>query len=337
MSPQGWLDVHTHFALPITDDEASVIVQQMRDAHFMVTSPAQIQWTAEKVLEYNDHAGVAMSLLSYIPPKHDKLRVANDFAHDIVKQNPHRFGYLAALPTDDADACLEEIKRVQAFDDPISDGFAVTTIYNGTSLSAPSLDSVWKVLDEQKAVVHIHPNAYSPSTYGRTVALVDVAFDTTQIAVDMLYKGVFRRFPNIKFIFAHCGGALPALSGRIKLLGTEPWVPNPLNLTREEIENALGSLYVDTAATAKSGLVPALRMVGKDNCVYGADCGVPCSSWGTMDENIRDVTAVEKEMALPNGTVRENTWKLFPRARERAERATQHSVGTSIGKRNEHL
>ncbi|RVX71649.1 hypothetical protein B0A52_03833 [Exophiala mesophila] len=319
MAPKGYLDVHCHFFPAISEDTASQLVTQLRQANFMVESTSQIHWSAEGIIEYNDHAGVAMALLSYVTNPHDKLRAGNDYAHRIVQQYPSRFGHLLALPTDNAGACLKEIQHGDEYDEPKPDGYAVTTQYNGVLLSDPSLEPVFAELDKRSAILHIHPNAYLPGEYGKPSALIDVAFDTCRVATDMLYKGVFRRYPNIKYIFAHCGGALPALSGRLSLLGSESWVPNPENLTKQEIESQLSKLYVDTAATAKTGLEPAAKMVGWSHCLYGADCGVPCSTWKTMDENMMDVAAREADAGVEQGTVRDNTWRLFPAAAKRAE------------------
>ncbi|KAE8160410.1 hypothetical protein BDV40DRAFT_302336 [Aspergillus tamarii] len=139
----------------------------------------------------------------------------------------------------------------------------------------------------------------------------------------MLYNGVFRRFPDIKFILAHCGGALPVLSGRLVLLGTEEWVPNPNDITRKEIEEQLGRLFVDTAATVKAGLQPALRMVGLENVVFGANCGMPCSTEQTMEEYRKDILDFETRNDIPRGTILANGWKLFPQA---AARITANAV-----------
>jgi predicted TIM-barrel fold metal-dependent hydrolase len=321
MAPKGYLDVHCHFFPDISDEVASQLVAQLRAAHFLVEKPSQLQWSAEGIIEYNEHAGVAMALLSYVARTHDGLREGNDYAHRIVQQYPNRFGHLLALPTDDTEACLREIQHGDEYDEPKPDGYAVNTQYNGVLLSDARLAPVFENLDARGAVVHVHPNAYLPGEYCKPSALIDVAFDTCRVATDMLYKGVFRKYPNIKFIFAHCGGALPALSGRLSLLGAESWVPNPEKLTKQEIEWQLSRLYVDTAATAKTGLEPAAKMVGWSHCVYGADCGVPCSTWDTMDENLRDVAAREADAGVEPGTVRDNTWKLFSAAAKRAERS----------------
>ena len=202
---------------------------------------------------------------------------------------------------------------------PVADGFAVSTVYNGVMLSDGRLEVVWEELQRRRAVVHVHPNAMAGPSQGRPSPLIEVAFDTCRTAVDMLYKGVFRRYPDITFVFAHCGGALPVLSGRLSLLGTEVWMPNPEKITREEIETQLGRLWVDTAATAKTGLAPAMRMVGWEHCVYGADCGVPCSTDDTMEENRMAVLEVEKREMGQEGRVGMNGWKLFPAAAKRAK------------------
>ncbi|KAF4627349.1 hypothetical protein G7Y89_g10800 [Cudoniella acicularis] len=315
MAPNGWLDIHGHFTVPTSDEALKEQLKLFHSVHFMVSEPWT--WSPERVLPYLDSANVTMQMLSYLPRNLTALKNANDFGASIVKQHPSRFGLLLALPTDNVTACLEEIKRGDTFDIP-NDGYALLTVYNNVMLSDDSLEPLYKELDARGAVCHVHPDANKRGNDGRPSPLIDVAFDTARVATDMLYKGVFRRYPNIKFVFGHCGGALPVLSGRISLLGTESWVPNPLKLTREEIERSLGHLYVDTAATAKTGLAPAISMVGIEHIIYGADCGVPCSTDATMAENQKDVIDIENKLG-ETGSMARNGWDLFPAAAKRAE------------------
>ncbi|KAL9612462.1 MAG: hypothetical protein Q9167_002934 [Letrouitia subvulpina] len=316
MAPNGWLDIHGHFTVPMSDEALQEQLELFHSVNFMVSQPWT--WTPEGMLPYLDSANVTMQMLSYLPRTLDALKSANDYGALIVKQHPSRFGLLLALPTDNATACLDEIKRGDKFDIP-NDGYALLTVYNNVTLSDDSLEPLYEELDARGAVCHVHPDANKNGTDGRPSPLIDVAFDTARVATDMLYKGVFRRYPNIKFVFGHSGGALPVLSGRLSLLGAESWVPNPLNLTRQEIERSLGNLYVDTAATAKTGLSPALKMVGAKHVVYGADCGVPCSTDATMAENQQDVVDIENQVLGHSGSIASNGWALFPAAAKRAE------------------
>ncbi|KAI8947351.1 hypothetical protein F4801DRAFT_561205 [Xylaria longipes] len=317
-SPRGWLDIHGHFSLPLSEKE---LEKQLASFHAIDFLASELRsWSAEDVLPYLDRANVTMQMLSCIPKTLDVLRKTNDYGAGIVSKYPSRFGLLLALPTDNVVACLDEIKRGDMFDVP-NDGYALNTIYNGVMLSSETLEPLLQELDARKAVCHVHPDAFKKGSDGRPSPLIDVAFETARTITDMLYKGVFRRYPNIRWVFAHSGGALPALSGRISLLGTESWVPNPLNLTRKEIEESLASLYVDTAASAKTGMYPAAQMVGIKHIVYGADCGVPCSTEATMTENQKDVMDIERLFVGHAGTVGQNGWNLFPAASARAGRA----------------
>ncbi len=112
-------------------------------------------------------------------------------------------------------------------------------LYNGVYLSDPRLEPVWAELEHRKAVVFFHPNA-TTSAWDRPGALMEVAFQTAYVIVDMLYAGVFRRHPNIRFIIAHCGGALPPSPAGSLPNGAISWVPNPQNITRDEISEVLG-------------------------------------------------------------------------------------------------
>ena len=134
----------------------------------------------------------------------------------------------------------------------------------------------------------------------------------------MLYARIFLRFPRIQFVLAHAGGALPALAGRLELLGAESWVCNPQGVTREEIARQLGGLHVDTAASARTRIPAAVAMRGPKKCVYGSDCGVPCSTEETIRANQADLTVVERRFGLKENSFGENGWKLVPNAAKRA-------------------
>lgn len=258
----GWIDIHGHFTPPTSPEDREKRWNAMREAKFMVPEP--FEWSPESTLAYLDKAGVAMQMLSNMPKQLNALKESNDYAASLVRKYPSRFGLLAALPTDNPEAALAEIER--ATHELHTDGFAVTCNYNGIFLGDSSLDPVWAELNRRQAVVFVHPDAYAPASMGRPSPLIEVAFETTRTVVDMLYAGIFRKFPSITFILAHAGGALPVLSGRLKLLGTEPWVPNPNDITQREMQEQLARLYLDTAATAPTGMAPALHMVSPDHC-----------------------------------------------------------------------
>jgi hypothetical protein len=66
-----------------------------------------------------------------------------------------------------------------------------------------------------------------------------------------------------------------------------------------------------------------VKMVGVEHVIYGADCGVPCSTAATMEENRGDIMDFEKSIGLPEGTIAGNGWRLFPQAAKRAESAAE--------------
>ena len=309
-----WIDVHAHFTPPTTPEARHARWQAMRAELFLIPEPHQ--WSAEATLDYMDRAGIAMQMLSNIPKVLQDLQASNDYAASLVAQYPARFGLLAALPTDDPTAALAEIERASS--ELHADGFAVTCCYNGIYLSDPRLEPVWAELDRRHAVVFAHPNAWASASMGRPSPVLEVAFETARTVVDMLYAGVFRRHPNLTLVLAHCGGAPPAFSGRLFLLGTEPWVPNPERITQQEMRETLASLYLDTAATGSAHtLAPALAIITSDHLVYGSDCGVPCTTEATMAANIEALLSFTGSTHEQIESIGHNALRLFPRAASR--------------------
>ncbi len=323
---QGWIDVHAHFSPPKSADDLQTNLQLMHMGCFMAREP--FQWSKEATLEHMDGNGIAMQLLSNIPKILPMLRESNDFGASVVGEHPSRFGLLAALPTDDPDAAMGEIRRA---DQTLqADGFAVTCCYNGVFLGDTRLAPVWAELDRRAAAVFMHPDAYAFPSQGRPSALLEVAFETARTVVDMLYAGVFRNYPNIKFVVAHCGGPLPALSGRLALLGAEHWVPNSHGITKAEIRSQLAGLFLDTAATGTAHtLRPALAMTTCDHLVYGSDCGVPCTTDATMVENLQ---ALLQFSDLSEGEIQwigRNALRIFPSIGKRLGDTADQAAGVA--------
>jgi len=313
----GWIDVHAHFHTPKTREELEMTAAAM--SHFgCFLLPEPFEWTPELALDHMDRWGIAMQLLSNIPKTAELVRISNEYGAELVRRYPSRFGLLAALPTNDPDAALREIARADA--GLHADGFAVTCCYGEVYLGDKRLWPVWAELNRRKASVFMHPDAVSPPSLGRPAALLEVAFETTRTVVDMLYAGLFREFPDIRFVVAHCGAALPALSGRLALLGAEAWVPNPLGITSAEITQTVANLFFDTAATGSAThLRPAITAAGKSHLVYGSDCGVPCSTEATLSRNLLALLQSDDLSAEELQTLGRNAANLFPSVLARLE------------------
>lgn len=63
-----------------------------------------------------------------------------------------------------------------------------------------------------------------------------------------------------------------------------------------------------------AALLPALRLVGKERVVYGADCGVACSTEQTMEENRRNILGFEGLTRKEREAIGHNIKVLFPEA-----------------------
>jgi predicted TIM-barrel fold metal-dependent hydrolase len=189
---------------------------------------------------------------------------------------------------------------------------------------------LFEVLDERGAVVYVHPTAPDPTdpvNVRYPEWLLDYPVATTRTIVTLLLNDVIDRFPNIKFILSHGGGALPALGWRISHLlahqmtsWARPMFPTALvdrypSIDPEGVQELLARLYYDTALIPSKTVVGALvDFVGSGQLLFGSD-------WPYADEDliVREEVAfwAEGGGGLPPGdrTAIEhgNALSLFPR------------------------
>ncbi|WDU64049.1 amidohydrolase family protein [Pseudomonas poae] len=309
----AWIDIHAHFSPPRTDAQRAAMWHALQQDHWIGEQPAE--WNLDERLAYMDRVGISMQMLSFVAPTHSAIEACNRYGAELVEAYPSRFGLLAGLPTDEAEAALLEVVRAEALE---ADGFAVYCQYNGVFLSDERLEPLWAMLNERQAVVFVHPNHAVPGQFSRPGVLLEVAYQTASVITDMLYAGVFRRYPSIRFILAHCGGALPAISGRLMLLGTESWVPNPQRLSQAEMRAQLAALYLDTAMTGSpQSLLAGIAMTCPEHLVYGSDCGAPCTTEHTAIANIKALLAVTGLRPEQIEQIGRNALTLFPKAAQR--------------------
>ena len=93
--------------------------------------------------------------------------------------------------------------------------------------------------------------------------VIEFVFDTTMCIGKLIGAGIFNKFENLKFIFAHLGGVMPFIKERFdgiyKMLRKRNIVKDLFAMPSE----CLKQIYVDTSgATSHSALMCTIEMVG---------------------------------------------------------------------------
>ena len=86
----------------------------------------------------------------------------------------------------------------------------------------PKIRPIWKEIDKRGLPVLVHPTA-PPGTAEldvmryNLIASVGFMFDTSLAVARMIFDGFFDRYPSLKLIASHGGGALPYIAGRLDI------------------------------------------------------------------------------------------------------------------------
>ncbi|HEY1506523.1 MAG TPA: amidohydrolase family protein [Stellaceae bacterium] len=320
-----WIDAHGHYAAPGPT--------LSRGGPGTEAGGAWV-FAVDTSLAYMEHTGVAAQLISNCSPvtKTDVVIASNTYGALLVRDHPKHFGLMAMLPLADPARAVTEIRR--ASEELGADGFAALSNFDGVYLGDPRFESVWAALDKLGATLFIHPTTrgYGDLALGRTGALIEAPFDTARTVVDMLFAGVFRRYPRFNVLLAHGGGALPSLAGRVVNFGAgeRGWVANPHGITAEEMRAALARFYYDTAlAGTAHSIDPILDVTAPDHVVYGADFGAPCTDPALCDLNLDATRGYERLTPAQRDALGTNVLALFPKFGERIGAATRDQVAAA--------
>ncbi|GLF95856.1 amidohydrolase family protein [Streptomyces yaizuensis] len=225
-----------------------------------------------------DSAGVTHQVIS-APPQSPHFaeeehavhaaRFVNDLYADTVRARPDRFLAFGSLPFPHVDACLTEL--VRALDELGMAGVSTTTSVLGRSVADPAFEPVYEELDRREAVLHIHPAGCGAGTplisEHRLTWSIGAPIEDTIAIMQLILAGIPSRYPGLRIIASHLGGALPMLLQRAdNQVGWEaPGTP-------ELPSAAARRLWYDSVG---HGHTPALRAAvetfGADRILLGTD------------------------------------------------------------------
>jgi predicted TIM-barrel fold metal-dependent hydrolase len=138
-------------------------------------------------------------------------------------------------------------------------------------------------------------------------------FDTARAIINAVYTGVFRRYPDLNLILAHCGGVLPTLGWRIAEHTAMGRGPADADIDAEHVRRVLTGLHYDIAlAGAAHTLLPTLQVTDADHILFGTDW--PAAPEPTVGHNIDNLLGFDGLTPTQLATVeRGNAARMFKR------------------------
>jgi len=308
------IDFHNHFYPPeyleaiqsgpsnvkVTfDAEGNPLVHYPGDYNILVPGHRDIQFRTE-VLK---RAGVSKQVLSFTTPgthvetperSVELARMVNDAMARIVRERNDHFSALATLPLNAPEASLHELER--AMDELGFRGAMLFSNVNGVPLSDRQFWPLYQYANQRNAVLYIHPSSpvgvEAMTDYWLT-PLIGFTFDTTLAAAKLVFSGIAERFPGIRWVLCHLGGAIPYLAERLDR-GYYAF-----NECRENISKPpsdyLKKFYYDTVNFDPNALRLAIEFAGIDHLVAGSDYPHQIGSLKQMVTSIEKLSLSEEE------------------------------------------
>lgn len=222
--------------------------------------------------------------------------LVNDAFARIVAERGPRFTALATLPLNDPAASLKELRR--AVEQLRLPGAMLFSNVNGIALADKRFWPVYEYADAAGAVLHIHPTSpvgVEAMTEYWLMPLVGFLMDTTLAAAHLVFSGVPERFPRIKWVLGHLGGAIPYLAERLDR-GYHAFKECRANIRRLPSEY-LKTWHYDTVNFDRNALQLAISFAGVDQVLAGSDYPHQIGSIPAMLSSLRELDVSDSDKA----------------------------------------
>jgi aminocarboxymuconate-semialdehyde decarboxylase len=222
--------------------------------------------------------------------------LVNDAFAEIRENKKGRFAPLATLPLNDPAASVKELRR--ACGELRFPGVMLFSNVNGAGLNEPQFWPIYEAANELGAVLYIHPThpvGVEAMTDYWLMPLVGFLMDTTLAAAKLVFTGIPERFPRIRWVLTHMGGAIPYLAERLDR-GFEAFSECRANISRPP-SSYLKQFYFDTVNFDLNCIELAIAFAGVDHILAGSDYPHMIGSIPKMLSSIRALKRSDDDKA----------------------------------------
>ncbi len=285
------IDLHTHYYPPryfemiretpgefsFGTDPAGRTIIRYRGARFFGITPPMTD--PARRLEDMNRVGIDVEVVSLSTPnvffadaarQPEVARMVNDAYAELAARHPKRFRAFASIPMDAPQAALEELHR--AIGELKMQGVILLSNIRGRALTDPVYRPFFEEANRMGLCIFLHPMLPAQSEpFNEYVLgpLVGFPFDTTLAVARMCFDGMLRDLPDIRWIVAHLGGAIPYLMERLDN-GFRDFAECRAKI--DELPSVyLKRLFYDTVTFSPHTLRMARGLVGTDHMVMGSD------------------------------------------------------------------
>jgi len=310
------IDVHNHYYPPsyldalrsghssvriTTDDEGNPLLHYPGDYNIAVRGHRDIDYREEALRE----SGVDTQVISLTTPgthvesPANAARLAslvNDAFARVVADKRGRFLAYATLPLNDPAESVRELER--ACTQLGMPGALLFSNVNGVALADSRYWPLYEAADSLGAILHIHPTApvgVEAMTEFWLMPLVGFLMDTTLAAAKLVFAGVPEKFPRIRWVLSHLGGAIPYIAERFDR-GFHAFRECRANIDRPPSEY-LKQFYYDTVNFDLNALQLAIAFAGPERILAGSDYPHQIGSIPSMLASLRALPIPDSQRA----------------------------------------
>jgi predicted TIM-barrel fold metal-dependent hydrolase len=257
----------------------------------------------EAHLQVMDKAGVTVSILT------DQVQVLgtevakllNDGIAEVERKHPTRFRGCIHLPIHEPQAAQRELER--GINELGLRAVALLACHLDVQLDNPNMNPLYDIIQKNQLPIVIHPQS-KPAGSDTLYNLDRCVFrplETTQAIVRVM-NSVLPRFPELRFIMPHLGGATSSLKGRMMAFFETDDANVPADMRgylktqseqkrfglSERFEKLFQSLYFDTAGTGAwhPALAAAFNVTTADRIMFGTDYPLECKTAANVTESL---------------------------------------------------
>ncbi len=291
IAPSPKFDIHTHYytsgffqriresggQFSFTTDPTGRSIITYNGARFFGITPPMTD--VSKRIEDMDRVGIDVEVVSLSTPnvfftdakgQPDVAKMMNDAYADLIVKYPTRFKAFASIPMDAPDAALAELHRTVST--LKMSGVVLLSNIRGAALTDPRYRPFFEEANRMRVCIFLHPMlpvASEPFKEYVLGPIVGFPFDTTLAVTRMCFDGMLKDFPDIKWIIAHAGGALPFLMERIDS-GYRDFAETKVKI--DQLPSVyLKRLYYDCVTFNPYNLHMLRDLVGTDHMLMGSD------------------------------------------------------------------